>query len=737
MTADADLYEVDELPELKILEPDSIVAERYRIIEVLGKGGMGVVYKAEHIHMNRFEALKMMLQASSAAAAAQDLRRFQREAKAASLLNHPNIVAIHDFGIFEGSAYLCMDYLEGQSLDFVLAKKPLTLEQFRHIFAQACDALQHAHEKGIVHRDLKPSNIMITERRNDPNYVMILDFGLVKLIQGSGDHKLTATNMVIGSPLYMSPEQCRAVALDHRSDIYSLGCVMYESLTGTPPFLADTVFDVMNAHISKETVPMKDRRQGLYVPTALEKVISKAMAKDPAARYQSMSDLAKAIEDSFSGAPELAVSASTLTKASNTQAAAKKSSRRRRDRNLVLAGWSIIAGLLLVIAGVLFFNSINSHSPDRVASKIQSETNGTVRPGQLGTKPIEPLSFSNSIPSGTASPANPSANGSSSIGKLPPPPVSLNSPTGKTEGHIPVAIPPVNPKSAPSADNEQSRAQSAALPPAQATFSSRPANSSDADSEQLLRSADSLYQRSEWSPARNKYLTFLNLSPSPKNDDQTRVYAKLTVIASNLGESTQDYLSRFKYLFNFNQRPMEDDPGTLYKLAKIAGREDLSFLEKILRTTVSGYERIHRSPDRNTIMLKMELSKVCLEEGKQSDADSLLAEAARDAAFVAPELVEDAKRHLAQIRSRLNNNPEFSPLPAGEGGGYGGGYNGPPNGFPPGENPGGFLGPPGLRRGPMRGGGPFGAEPGGGGPIGGGPMGGGPFGGGPNGGGSR
>ena len=200
MTEDTDsCLEADLEPEVQVLPAGTLVAQRYSIVEVLGHGGMGVVYKARQVHIDRFVALKMMLQETSATSA--DYRRFQREARAASQLDHPNLVRIHDFGYSDGQAYLCMDYLEGRSLETILKNGPLSLDRFRHIFGQVCNALQHAHEKGMVHRDLKPSNLMIVERPDQPDLVVVLDFGLVKMMNGGSDRKLTATNVVVGSPL--------------------------------------------------------------------------------------------------------------------------------------------------------------------------------------------------------------------------------------------------------------------------------------------------------------------------------------------------------------------------------------------------------------------------------------------------------------------------------------------------------------------------------------------------------
>ena len=277
-----------------LLATGALVAEKYRIIKVLGQGGMGVVYKAEQVLMNRTMALKMMLEKHSGTSL--DYRRFRREAQSASKLDHPHIVSIHDFGFDQGRAYLCMDYLEGKTLEDMLPEAPLTLQQFGHIFVQVCDALQHAHEKGIVHRDLKPSNIMVTKRHNDEMFVVVLDFGLVKVSKNTDElNKLTATNMLVGTPLYMSPEQCQGEDVAPSSDIYSLACMMFESLTQVPPLFGPSMLDIMAAHVMKDPLKFSEIAPDLVLPPALEHVIMQALSKKPEDRPKSMKEFGKAI----------------------------------------------------------------------------------------------------------------------------------------------------------------------------------------------------------------------------------------------------------------------------------------------------------------------------------------------------------------------------------------------------------------------------------------------------------
>lgn len=269
------------------------LAEHYKIISVIGHGGMGVVYKAKHDSMDRFVAIKM-LQAQHVRDG-NAIRRFRQEAKAASRLSHPNVITIHDFGMSpNGQPYIVMDYIEGIGLDAIIKKDgKVGVDRSVKIFAQACDALAHAHEQGIVHRDLKPSNIMLIETEEEKDFVKIVDFGVAKLIPFSGEEsqRLTQTGEVCGSPIYMSPEQCMGHKLDARSDIYSMGIMIYEAITGELPLLGNTMVDTMNKHLTESAKPFSVVRPDLYIPERIEKVVFKALEKDPKNRQQSMTEL--------------------------------------------------------------------------------------------------------------------------------------------------------------------------------------------------------------------------------------------------------------------------------------------------------------------------------------------------------------------------------------------------------------------------------------------------------------
>jgi serine/threonine protein kinase len=269
----------------------------YEFIEAVGAGGMSVIYKARHRALNRLVAIKML---HGHMLSDTIIRRFQQEAKASSLLQHPNTVAVYDFGITEsGLPFMVMDFVEGETLANRLKRRgTLPPRACIMIFKQVCDAVEHAHELGILHRDLKPGNIMLIESEGTPGIVKILDFGIAKIMDAtdSPGHNLTQTGEVFGSPLYMSPEQCSGnKALDRRSDIYSLGCVMYECLTGTVPHRGDTVMATIVKQLNERPKPITELQPNARIPAKLEDIVDKALEKNPDKRFQSMEELKEAL----------------------------------------------------------------------------------------------------------------------------------------------------------------------------------------------------------------------------------------------------------------------------------------------------------------------------------------------------------------------------------------------------------------------------------------------------------
>jgi len=273
-----------------------VIDGKYRLLEVVGTGGMGAVFKAHNRITNSVVAVKVLH--PHLANDAPSLRRFQLEAKAASRIEHRNSVSVHDYGVWEGQAYLVMDYLEGRSLSQMIKEsKKLAPAVAVPIFMQACDGLAAAHKLGIYHRDVKPSNLVVLKGSAEGPEgitVKVCDFGLVKLKVQEGD-TITGTGEVFGSPPYMSPEQCLGRTVDERCDVYSLGVLMFEALMGYLPIKGRDPLDTMRKQVSATPPPVQLRDCDSEVSSKLREIVRKALAKDPELRYQTMDGLKEAL----------------------------------------------------------------------------------------------------------------------------------------------------------------------------------------------------------------------------------------------------------------------------------------------------------------------------------------------------------------------------------------------------------------------------------------------------------
>ncbi|MFW6051154.1 MAG: serine/threonine-protein kinase [Myxococcota bacterium] len=276
-----------------------MIAGQFEILDRIGSGGMGAVYRALQPEMNRYVAIKIL---HPKYVARKDLvSRFRREARAMSQLSHPNTARVFLYGQLEdGACYFVMEYLEGRNLaQLVRAEGPMDAQRATEVMVQVCGALQEAHQAGIIHRDLKPENIFLTTQGGIEDFPKVLDFGLAKVTEKQmrpGSLILTGEGMVFGTPEFMSPEQAQGKSLDPRSDIYSLGVVLYELVTGKLPYEAKQPLEFIHLHVSAPPIPLAERAPGLSLPPAFEEALLRALAKEPEERYASAAAFADALK---------------------------------------------------------------------------------------------------------------------------------------------------------------------------------------------------------------------------------------------------------------------------------------------------------------------------------------------------------------------------------------------------------------------------------------------------------
>ncbi len=279
------------------------LGSRYEQVERIAAGGMGVVFRAEDTILLRTVAIKVLL---ATKAGSEQILRFQQEAKACSRLKHTNLIGVLDFGVGpSGHPYLIMDYADGQSLDRTIAKQgPLPIEVAVPIFKSICQGMEHAHQSGVIHRDLKPSNIVLLKDKSGSDAVRVLDFGIARITEKDNrGRSLTTEGAALGTPAYMPPEQISGKGVDQRSDIYSMGCVMFKTLTGRVPFRSNDPLVVLTQHLQAPPPMLRATCQREF-PEELERIVEKCLRKDPAERYQSMAELYQDLESLLQPAPQ-------------------------------------------------------------------------------------------------------------------------------------------------------------------------------------------------------------------------------------------------------------------------------------------------------------------------------------------------------------------------------------------------------------------------------------------------
>jgi len=341
-------------------QPDHLIGKviggHYEIISKIGHGGMSTVYKAKHQLLTRDVAIKFLTVGRQLDGKAH--QRFQEEARAAVGLQHSNICSTREFGINEdGTPYLVMDFLEGKSLgELIKQEEKLTQAQAIELMLGVCSGLKHAHESGVIHRDIKPANIIIAKDKNGSDVIKIVDFGIAKLIrEDDSGPNLTQTGEVFGTPKYMSPEQCHGRKVDQRADIYALGCILYEMLSGQPPFNNESAIQILFAHVNNEPAALAND-----VSKDMKVIIDRCLQKEPASRYQTVSELMADLAAVKSGAPLIHGRLGKTSKAPHVA--------------LLLGVLTMLSVVVVMFAGFV----INSQSANNFATEWETSHNKAI-----------------------------------------------------------------------------------------------------------------------------------------------------------------------------------------------------------------------------------------------------------------------------------------------------------------------------------------------------------------------
>ena len=354
-----------------------IIDGKYRVVKKLGQGGMGAVFRGEHELMERPVALKVLH--PHLVQNPELLKRFQHEARVASKLRHPNAIATYDYGMFQGSPFLVMEFVEGRTLRELIAEEgPLPVQRVISIFRQAGSALAQAHSLGIIHRDLKPDNVMLVPQADGSESAVVLDFGIAKVLteQGSDRTVLTQAGTFFGTPRYASPEQAAEKQPDRRSDIYALGIMMYEALSGEVPFNAPSVMELLIKHLQQKPVPLRKFKPELKISEAMDSIVMKCLRKRPEDRFQTIGELLEA----FGEPSPLRGSTGSVVSAPSGLYSAAQTSPNRGPVWIVLLLFFAAAGA----AGWYFF----APPAKQIAANSQNQTNTSTNTEDPGRKQL-------------------------------------------------------------------------------------------------------------------------------------------------------------------------------------------------------------------------------------------------------------------------------------------------------------------------------------------------------------
>ncbi|MEP7121806.1 MAG: protein kinase [Byssovorax sp.] len=431
--------------------PDLVVGGKYRLVRALASGGMGSVWIARHTQLEVEVAVKFMAAELSSFPSAG--ARFEREARAAAQLKSPHVVRIHDYGLEDGTPYIAMELFDGEDLAGLLDReRRLSLPRASEILAQAAKALRAAHEARIVHRDIKPSNLFLA-RESGEIVVKVLDFGIAKETALAGQQGATTTGVVLGSPLYMSPEQARGTSIDERSDLWSLGVVLFEMLTGEQPFLGASVGDVI-AKICGDELPVPSRFNPDLSPD-VDAFFARALARDPAGRFPS----ARALSDAFAAiavavvAPREVASRGRLETTQPVAAPAPIGPERLADTHLAATqGEPTIAATVAVTQGITVDPSATAAPRRRVAIVAVATIGAALLGGYAlleGTAPAKDPAIATATTSANAATAT--SNAAPTLAAIPPSPTAATSVAApvKSAGPRPIATPTASVRAIP------------------------------------------------------------------------------------------------------------------------------------------------------------------------------------------------------------------------------------------------------------------------------------------------